>query len=248
MKIYLNALSILLNVTSSIISCIENKSLEWQIIEEFSKLGSLLVLCFFCTGEGFLWAIWKFYNEKPRNAWSFIILFITMLFFRNEYLNGILVLLVLLLLHSLLLDTNFMEGFVKELCRFASIQNITISLIRLMLRPFEMCFTFIYRFGILVLLYIVLEEHVFHSCLTSIRPYWFKLKLSLSLQFTICLNCGRFLTGLESGHLDEEVSNNLRQHYAAIKILKNSDTNTMEKFLKELKAYIKCVTTLHLQK
>ncbi|EXX60967.1 Cdc15p [Rhizophagus irregularis DAOM 197198w] len=236
-----------------------------------------------------------------------------------------------------------MEGFVKELCRFASIQNITISLIRLMLRPFEMCFTFIYRFGILVLLYIVLEEHVFHSCLTSIRPYWFKLKLSLSLQFTICLNCGRFLTGLywcqncgkkyftdnfskwtsgndyidelirdtqknamdttdyiewipyseleimkqigeggfgtvyftiwkgggpltmirrkierlwqfeekynrESGHLDEEVSNNLRQHYAAIKILKNSDTNTMEKFLKELKAYIKCVTTLHLQK
>ncbi|RGB29891.1 kinase-like domain-containing protein [Rhizophagus diaphanus] len=48
----------------------------------------------------------------------------------------------------------------------------------------------------------------------------------------------------ESGHLDEELSNDLRQHYVAIKILKHSDTNIM-KFLKELKAYIKCVTTSH---
>lgn len=49
----------------------------------------------------------------------------------------------------------------------------------------------------------------------------------------------------ELGHLDEELSKNLRQHKVAIKILKHSDTNTIEKFLKELKAYIKCVTTLH---
>ncbi|PKK79881.1 hypothetical protein RhiirC2_280481 [Rhizophagus irregularis] len=39
-------------------------------------------------------------------------------------------------------------------------------------------------------------EYAFHPCLTSIRPYWFKLNLILSLQFAICLNCGRFLTGL----------------------------------------------------
>ncbi|CAB4392490.1 unnamed protein product [Rhizophagus irregularis] len=36
----------------------------------------------------------------------------------------------------------------------------------------------------------------------------------------------------ELGHLDEELSKNLRQHKVAIKILKHSDTNTIEKFLK----------------
>jgi hypothetical protein len=115
MKIFLGPLYISLNITFSILSCIENKSLEWQIIEVLLSLGSLLVLGFLCMGEGFLWLIWKFYNEKPRNAWSFIILFIAiMLFFRNEYLIGTFT--VFLIINLLLvLGNNFVEGYIKEL-------------------------------------------------------------------------------------------------------------------------------------
>ncbi|PKY48549.1 hypothetical protein RhiirA4_464182, partial [Rhizophagus irregularis] len=113
----------LLIITSSILSCIENKNLGLQIIEVFSNLGSLLVLGFLCMGEGFLWLIWKFYNEKPWNAWLFVILFIIMLLFRNEYLNyAIFTGLAILLFPKLVLVViNVQEDSMKELFRWTQI-------------------------------------------------------------------------------------------------------------------------------
>ncbi|CAB4412656.1 unnamed protein product [Rhizophagus irregularis] len=339
MKIYLLALCILLNITSSILFCIENKSLEWQIIEVFLNLGILLVLGFLFMGEGFLWVIWKFYNEKPWNAWLLVILFITMLLFRNEYLNNAIFAELVILFPKLILllddGANFQDDSIKEFFRWAQILLIPSSfsgLLRIMLRPFTVVFCVFCNFA---MHYVVLTFNP--------RPANKSFCLNFNTLFgllRICTNCRRIFTGLywcqncgkkyftdnfskwtsgndhidesirdtqkkaidttdyiewipyselgdmkrideggfgtiyytiwkcggpltmlrgkierlwqsleennrELGHLDEELSKNLRQHKVAIKILKHSDTNTIEKFVKELKAYIKCVTTLH---
>ncbi|PKK79883.1 hypothetical protein RhiirC2_280485 [Rhizophagus irregularis] len=142
MKIFLGPLCISLNITFSILLCIENKSLEWQIIEVLLGLGSLLVLGFLCMGEGFLWLIWKFYNEKPWNAWLFVILFITMLLFRNEYLNYVIFAGLSLVV---LVGINLQEDSMKELFRWIRILSIPtffFSLIRLISRPFNSIYSF----------------------------------------------------------------------------------------------------------